>query len=89
MTRDLTAVRQELNNLDSSVVVQELEFSFIWSFVKLVYPIHRRKVFLAKMFINKSINLFRLFNFTILLTKSSFQLTTSLSNILHITVLSV
>ena len=27
MTRDLTAVRQEVNNLDSFVVVQELEFA--------------------------------------------------------------
>ena len=27
MTRDLTAVRQEVNNLDSSVVVQELELA--------------------------------------------------------------
>ena len=38
-----------------------------------------------KMLIKKSINLFRLVNFTIMLTKSSFQLTRSLSNILHIT----
>ena len=27
MTRDLTAVRKEINNLDSSVVVQELELA--------------------------------------------------------------
>ena len=27
MTRDLAAVRQEVNNLDSSIVVQELELA--------------------------------------------------------------
>ena len=27
MTRDLTAVRQEVNNLDSSVVVQDVELA--------------------------------------------------------------
>ena len=37
-----------------------------------------------KMLIKESVNLFRLFNLTIVLT-----LATSLSNILHITVLSV
>ena len=42
-----------------------------------------------KMLIKKSINLLRFFNFTIVLTKSILQLATSLSNILHITVLSV
>ena len=38
MTRDLTAVRQEVNNLDSSVVVQELDlamnlalYGLLWS----------------------------------------------------------
>ena len=41
------------------------------------------------MLIRKNINLFRLFYFTILLTKSSFQLTTSLSNILHFLVFQV
>ena len=37
MTWDLIAVRQEVNNLESSVVVQELEFVInlaLWSFVK-------------------------------------------------------
>ena len=46
MTQNLTAVRQEVNNLDSSVVVQELELAMnlnIWSFEKLSKPIHRRK----------------------------------------------
>ena len=43
-----------------------------------------------KMLIKESINLFIFFfNFTIVLTKSILQLATSLSNILHITVMSV
>ena len=42
-----------------------------------------------KMFIKERINLFRFLNFTIVLTKFILQLATSLSNILHITVLSV
>ena len=33
MTRDLTAVRQEVNNLDSSVVVQELDLNFLLLFL--------------------------------------------------------
>ena len=41
------------------------------------------------MLIKKSITLFGLFNFTIVLTKSSFQLTTSLSNILHVLSVSI
>ena len=43
-----------------------------------------------KMLIKESINIFSLFfYFTIVLNKSILQLVTSLSNILHITVLSV
>ena len=42
-----------------------------------------------KMLVKKCINLFGLYDFTIALTKSSFQLMISLSNILHITALSV
>ena len=42
-----------------------------------------------KMLIKESINLFRFFNFTIVVTKSILQLATRLSNILNITVLSV
>ena len=43
-----------------------------------------------KMLIKKGINLFMLFNFTMVFTKFSFQLTIGLSSILfHITVLSV
>ena len=42
-----------------------------------------------KVLIKKSIILLMLFNFTIVLTKSSFQLTTSLSKMLPITVLGV
>ena len=43
-----------------------------------------------KMLLKESINLFSFFfNFMIVLTKSILQLGTSLSNILHITVLSV
>ena len=42
-----------------------------------------------KMLIKESINRFRFFNFTKVLTKSILQLATSLSNILHITILSV
>ena len=37
MPRDLTAVRQEVNNLDSSVVVQELELAMnlaLYRFIK-------------------------------------------------------
>ena len=49
----------------------------------------RRMTSTFKMLIKESINLFRFFNFTIVLTKSFLQLATSLSNILHITVLSV
>ena len=51
----------------------------------------RRLTSTFKMLIKKSINLFMLFNFTIVLTKTSFQFTTrlGLSNILHITVLSL
>ena len=42
MTRDLTAVRQDVNNLDSSVVVQELELPMNLALYGLLW-IHRRK----------------------------------------------
>ena len=39
MTRDLKAVRQEVNNFDSSVVVQELEFAMNLAFYGLLWSL--------------------------------------------------
>ena len=39
MIRDLTAVRQEVNNLDSSVVVQELELVMNLALYGLLYSL--------------------------------------------------
>ena len=46
MTRDLTAVRQEVNNLDSSVVVQKLRY-FIINKHLFQNPIYHMKTFIS------------------------------------------
>ena len=50
MTRDLTAVRQEVNNLDSSVVVQELELAMNLALYGLLWS-------LGKVYIKKNLGL--------------------------------
>ena len=42
MTRDLTAVRQEVNNLDSSVVVQELELALNLALYGLLWSLYKK-----------------------------------------------
>ena len=59
MTLTLMAVRQEVNNFESSVVVQELEFAMNLALYDFYEPIHRRKSVLA--FLNIYSKLIRYF----------------------------